>query len=301
MNTQYTIREYKPVDADALIAIWEKANAAAHPFLPEAYVRTVAADLRTLYLPNAEVWVLADDDQPIGFIAMMGAEIGGLFLHPDHHGAGLGRKLTDHAFALKGPLKVEVFRENAIGRRFYERYGFAVDREYRHDPSGRDVLIMKMPDARRVTILATVAKDMPGLQDILVATDLFPSAMLPPLIAPYLGGDAPEQVWLTAHGEDGPVGFCYAEQEALTAGTWNLRAIAVAPIHQNTGVGGTIVRYLEAVLRTQGQRLLIVDTSGTAPYSGARRFYRRNGYREEARIREFWGPGDDKVTFAKSL
>ena len=54
-------------------------------------------------------------------------------------------------------------------------------------------------------------------------------------------------------------------------------------------------------LQASGNRVLIVDTSGTESFSGTRRFYNRCGYTEEARIRDFWGPGDDKIVFWKAL
>ena len=47
--------------------------------------------------------------------------------------------------------------------------------------------------------------------------------------------------------------------------------------------------------------MLIVETSSTAQYIGARRFYQARGFIEEARIRDFYGPGDDKVVFWKAL
>lgn len=141
------IRRYSSEDSDALIAIWERANALAHPFLPAAFVAQVAKDMRGIYLPNAETWVLEDAGKTIGFIALVGDEIGGLFLDPAKRGKGFGRAMVDHAVALKGPLRVEVFKENAIGLSFYERYGFIVLEEHLHEPSGRMIVKMAMPDA----------------------------------------------------------------------------------------------------------------------------------------------------------
>lgn len=139
------MREYIEADADALIAVWEKANALAHPFLRENFVAQVAKDMRNIYLPNAETWVLEEEGQIIGFIALIGNEIGGLFLDPSFIGKGFGRALVDHAFALKGPLRVEVFKENAVGYPFYERYGFALEETYMHAPSGFLTCKMGMP------------------------------------------------------------------------------------------------------------------------------------------------------------
>lgn len=139
------IRPYQSQDTDALIAIWEKANALAHPFLTKAFVAQVASDMRTLYLPNAEIWIADKDGAAIGFIALLGNEIGGLFVNPAYIGKGYGRALVDHAFALKGTLRVEVFKDNAVARPFYERYGFIYVEEYLHEPSGALTCKMAMP------------------------------------------------------------------------------------------------------------------------------------------------------------
>jgi ribosomal protein S18 acetylase RimI-like enzyme len=61
------------------------------------------------------------------------------------------------------------------------------------------------------------------------------------------------------------------------------------------------VRHLEGELLARGQRLLIADTSGTPEFGQTREFYRKNGYTEEARIRDFWAAGNDKVVFWKRL
>ena len=141
------IREYTANDTDDLIAIWEKANALAHPFLAADFVAFVKDAMRNMYLPNAQTWVVEDKGTPIGFIAMIGNEIGGLFLDPAHHGRGHGRAMVDHVVGIKGPLRVEVFKDNKIGQPFYERYGFAIVEEYLHEPSKALTLKMAMPGA----------------------------------------------------------------------------------------------------------------------------------------------------------
>lgn len=141
------IREYTENDTDALIAIWEKANAIAHPFLAADFVAFVRDAMRNMYLPNAETWVLEENEKPIGFIAMIGNEIGGLFLDPDHHGRGQGRAMVDHLVELRGPLRVEVFKDNKVGLPFYERYGFKYTEEYLHEQSGAITVKMAMPGA----------------------------------------------------------------------------------------------------------------------------------------------------------
>lgn len=149
-------------------------------------------------------------------------------------------------------------------------------------------------------IRATRSDDIASLQEVLNQTGLFPSDMLPELLAPFLA-EATTTVWLTAQIGSDPVGFCFAEPEDMADRTWNMRALGVRPDHQGRGLGSRLVGACEDMLRIRGQRLLIVDTSGGPSFAPARTFYTANGFEEEARLRDFWAPGDDKVTFRKSL
>lgn len=139
------IRKFQSDDTEALVAIWRSANSIAHPFLNEAFRDQEATKLKSEHLPNAETWVLEDEGRAVGFIALVGDEIGGLFLDPSRHGQGLGKRMVDHAIRNKGPLRVEVFEKNEIGRRFYDRYGFVEVGRYLHDASGEMILRLTLP------------------------------------------------------------------------------------------------------------------------------------------------------------
>jgi N-acetylglutamate synthase-like GNAT family acetyltransferase len=121
------------------------------------------------------------------------------------------------------------------------------------------------------------------------------------MIGSFLHAEQCDEVWLTCEEAGDVIGFCYAAPEKLTEGTWNMLAIAVHPDSQGKGAGSAIVQYLEAALREGSQRILIADTSGTEEFAQTRTFYRKNGYMEEARIRDFWAVDNDKVVFWKSI
>ena len=88
----------------------------------------------------------------------------------------------------------------------------------------------------------------------------------------------------------------------MTSGTWNLLAIGILARYRGRGIGGAMMRYLENRLRTGGgERVLIVEIMGTPAYARTRAFYTANGYAEEARVREFYEPGGDKIVFWKHL
>ncbi len=87
----------------------------------------------------------------------------------------------------------------------------------------------------------------------------------------------------------------------MTQGTWNLLLLAVHPNQQRQGVGAALMHRVEAMLEALGQRILLVETSGLPAFAGTRAFYGRIGYLEEARIRDYYQAGDDKIVFRKTL
>ena len=114
------------------------------------------------------------------------------------------------------------------------------------------------------------------------------------------GNNTSQDFWLT-DDEDGPIGVAYCAPERMTNGTWNLLLIAVHPDRQGQGRGTTLIRHVEQILRERGARLLLVETSGLASFERTRSFYRKCGYKEEARIRAFYAAGDDKIVYRKVL
>lgn len=135
-ETETIIRQYQSEDLPQLMAVWESANALAHSFLREDVVSTVRRDIPALYIPNADVWVAVREGKVVGFLALLGNEVGAIFLDPEHHGKRIGKMMMDHAVSLHSSLTLEVFKKNTIGRGFYSKYGFVEDEEKLHEPSG---------------------------------------------------------------------------------------------------------------------------------------------------------------------
>ena len=138
--------------------------------------------------------------------------------------------------------------------------------------------------------------DLSAARTLIAAVDLFPPEMLPEMAAPFLEGA--DELWLVV---EGGAGLAYAAPERLTDGTWNLLLLAVDPARQGQGLGRRLVLAVEAALGKKGARLLLVEASGAPEFAGQRRFYRKLGFRREARIRDYYQAGDDKVVFVKPL
>lgn len=152
-----------------------------------------------------------------------------------------------------------------------------------------------------MNVRPTKPQDIAALQTVLDETGLFPSEMLPEMISGFFSENDNNDIWLTFHDNDTAIGFCYAAPEQLSQGTWNMLAIAVLPSRQGDGVGAALIQELEDTLRKKGNRIVIVDTSGTEAFSRTQAFYHKNGYTQEARVRDFWAEGDDKIIFWKRL
>mgnify|MGYP006106958953 FL=1 len=137
------IRQYNTSDLEAVLSSWEAATRLAHPFMTDDFLAQERKNVGEIYMPNTDTWVAELDGNVVGFVALMGNEIGAIFLQPNYHGKGIGKALIDKANELHSSLEVEVFKANAIGRKFYSRYGFEFLEEKHHEPTGQPLLRLR--------------------------------------------------------------------------------------------------------------------------------------------------------------
>lgn len=93
---------------------------------------------------------------------------------------------------------------------------------------------------------------------------------------------------------------CYGKTP-LTDAVYDLYWIVVHPACGRQGVGAALLGEVENDVRRRRARRLFIETSSLPAYDGARTFYRRLGYREEARLLDFYSPGDHKLIFGKTF
>ena len=134
------IRPFVEDDLEQLLEAWYQASLLAHPFLENDFLEQERQNIPNIYLPVADTWVCEKTGKVVGFIALIGNEVGAMFVHPEFHGQGLGKALMDQACSLHESLVLDVFTANRIGRRFYARYGFVVQEERTHEPTGQPLL-----------------------------------------------------------------------------------------------------------------------------------------------------------------
>ena len=146
----------------------------------------------------------------------------------------------------------------------------------------------------------TLPSDHAAILTIATASGLFEPDQTD-LLAEMLRSPAPDDVWFTDDDGTGPVGVAYLAPEKMTHGTWNLYWIAVHPDRQRQGRGRAMLDHVQQWLIDRGERLLLVETAGIEDFAYVHKFYSDNGFEAEARIRDFYEAGVDKIIFRKPL
>ena len=162
----------------------------------------------------------------------------------------------------------------------------------------------------QLSLRAAVPDDAPQIHRIALDNGMFePDEMglFDEMLGGFFSGDLEDHYWLVAEDGEGSgtiAAAAYFAPEPFSDRLWNLYFIATAPAQQSSGAGTQLIEAVEGRLSAMGSskaRVLLVDTSSLGEYDQARAFYSARGFVEEARIRDFYGPGDDKVTFWKQI
>ena len=98
---------------------------------------------------------------------------------------------------------------------------------------------------------------------------------------------------------EAPEGYMTWGPTPLAEDAYDLYWMAVAPSEQGRGRGKELVRWLEAEVGRRNGRVIIIETSSQPKYHGTRQFYIDLGYKEVARVPDFYRAGDDRVIYAK--
>lgn len=143
MHQNPMIRAFLPTDMDAVLAIWLSASTQAHDFVPADFWRSQLDNMRTRYIPGAEVFVYEQNQAVAGFCALRGDWIAALFVAPRLQGAGIGKALLAHAKGLRHTLSLSVYKANAAGVAFYQGQDFLVTEEGLDEETGQQEYSMR--------------------------------------------------------------------------------------------------------------------------------------------------------------
>lgn len=140
------IRRANGTDFSVLLDVWLRSIQATHTFVSEEDIRSMIPQVKAyLECGRSEFWVIcAGDGTIMGFMGMSGRKMESLFLAPEFHRRGAGRRLVGHARSLYGDLLVDVNEQNSSSRLFYEACGFEVVGRSDVDEQGRAYPLIHM-------------------------------------------------------------------------------------------------------------------------------------------------------------
>jgi ribosomal protein S18 acetylase RimI-like enzyme len=97
------------------------------------------------------------------------------------------------------------------------------------------------------------------------------------------------------------LGYTCYDRIPLSALSYDLYWIAVAPAARGSGLAHELMERTAAEVRRDGGLWIFAETSSREPYAPARAFYLRSGFKEVARFEDFYALGDAKVMFRRQL
>jgi ribosomal protein S18 acetylase RimI-like enzyme len=149
-------------------------------------------------------------------------------------------------------------------------------------------------------------KDRPALQTLLYAQNHFkvPEIQVALEIIDIALAQPNEGDYkiLVATGDDEEIlGYVCYGKAPMTDAVYDLYWIVVHPVFWNQGTGTSLLRYAEKDLMRRKARCLLIETSSLPPYESPRAFYLKHGYKEMARVADYYSIGDHKLIFGKTL
>lgn len=114
-------------------------------------------------------------------------------------------------------------------------------------------------------------------------------------------------------GESSGYYFVFAEVDGVTAAyscygpitmsktSFDLYWIATHNDYRGKGIGRKLIDETSKQAREMGCKVMIAETSGLEHYTPTRAFYMNNNFVLEARLKDFYAEGDDKLFYTKRI
>ena len=97
------------------------------------------------------------------------------------------------------------------------------------------------------------------------------------------------------------IGYACFGPIACTKNSFDLYWIVIDNKYRTMGIGKKLLLETEEKIFNLGGKKIYVETSSRNSYYPTRQFYIKNGYKEEAILKDFYDDDDNKVIYVKSL
>ena len=115
----------------------------------------------------------------------------------------------------------------------------------------------------------------------------------------------PEQkdyyMFCAADDGDGVAGYICFGSIPMTEGCYDLYWIVVDQNSGRKGIGEKLLACMEEFVVKNKGRCIYLDTSSTPPYTPARLFYKKHGFKTVSVLRDFYRLGDHKMILMKKV
>jgi GNAT superfamily N-acetyltransferase len=146
-------------------------------------------------------------------------------------------------------------------------------------------------------------EDIENVREIVASTGFFYDFEIPVAVelveAAMEEGDESGYFFIFAEVDEKTVAYSCYGQIACTDAGYDLFWIVTHNDYRGHGIGKILLDETHRVVKSMGGRYLIAETSGLEKYAPTRRFYESNQYDNDAVIKDFYMPGDDKFIFVK--
>lgn len=148
----------------------------------------------------------------------------------------------------------------------------------------------------------TKQNDIQNVKEIVESTGFFYDFEVPiavELVESNLNEGDKDYSFIFVDIDDKAVAYsCYGESTG-TIGGYDLYWIVTHNDYRGLGIGKQLLEKTHDKIIERKGRYVIAETSSTEKYTPTRYFYEKNGYANEATIKDFYLPNDDKVFYIK--
>lgn len=110
-----------------------------------------------------------------------------------------------------------------------------------------------------------------------------------------------DYVFIFAQDQGKTVGYVCYGKVACTQASYEIYWLCVDPDEQHKGYGVALVGQVVARIMPQGAQKLYVQTAGRPQYRPTQQFYEACAFVLEARLKDYYMPGDDGLIYSRSL
>lgn len=143
------IRLYKKTEVNKLVEIWYEGSLIAHDFISKDYWKSKKTEMKEMYLPMSETYVISNDNDVVGFVSMVDNYLAALFIDVKHQGEGNGKRLLNFIKKTKGKIQLKVYKKNNKAVNFYLGNGFVIKEESIDDQTAEEELLMEWENGSR--------------------------------------------------------------------------------------------------------------------------------------------------------